>query len=222
MDKKGKETDILTLESTSKVSDNNNLTALVAPTAKTNLNQCMYLLVMYLQTPNKTLYKPRYLRVTLVKLWRHLVVCMWKCFFGIGPSHFLRHQTLPGSPPDSKRHHGRVHRPTWVRNNCINQTHILFFLASSFVLLTSVKNRVSSFVTQLLLYLRLHSWDLTLADVDGAAEEMPELSDGDDDDDVDDEEQWQWMEEDSQPVTCLFCDRWDHPALAGPVCHCFS
>uniref|UniRef100_A0A3Q3CL86 type I protein arginine methyltransferase n=1 Tax=Haplochromis burtoni TaxID=8153 RepID=A0A3Q3CL86_HAPBU len=36
---------------------------------------------------------------------------------------------------------------------------------------------------------------------------MPELSDGDDDDDVDDEEQWQWMEEDSQPVTCLFCDR---------------
>ncbi|XP_005952958.2 protein arginine N-methyltransferase 3 [Haplochromis burtoni] len=43
--------------------------------------------------------------------------------------------------------------------------------------------------------------------VDGAAEEMPELSDGDDDDDVDDEEQWQWMEEDSQPVTCLFCDR---------------
>lgn len=37
---------------------------------------------------------------------------------------------------------------------------------------------------------------------------MPELSDGnDDDDDVDDEEQWQWMEEDGQPVTCLFCDR---------------
>lgn len=51
--------------------------------------------------------------------------------------------------------------------------------------------------------------DFTLADVDGATEEMPELSDGDDDDDddVDDEEQWQWMEEDSQPVTCLFCDR---------------
>ncbi|XP_017282208.1 protein arginine N-methyltransferase 3 [Kryptolebias marmoratus] len=42
---------------------------------------------------------------------------------------------------------------------------------------------------------------------DGAAERMPELSDGDDDDvDDDDEEQWQWME-DSQPVTCLFCDR---------------
>lgn len=89
--KKGKKTDILTLESTSKVSDNYNLTALVAPTAKTNLNQCMYLFVMYLQTPNKTLYKPRYLRVTLVKRWRHLVVCMWKCFFGMGPSHLLRH-----------------------------------------------------------------------------------------------------------------------------------
>ncbi|XP_033481287.2 protein arginine N-methyltransferase 3 [Epinephelus lanceolatus] len=41
---------------------------------------------------------------------------------------------------------------------------------------------------------------------DGDADEMPELSDGDDED-VDDEEQWQWMEEDSQPVTCLFCDR---------------
>ncbi|XP_026234669.1 protein arginine N-methyltransferase 3 isoform X1 [Anabas testudineus] len=41
----------------------------------------------------------------------------------------------------------------------------------------------------------------------GAAEEIPELSDGDDDDLDDDEEQWQWMEEDSQPVTCLFCDR---------------
>ncbi|XP_071345586.1 protein arginine N-methyltransferase 3 [Trachinotus anak] len=39
------------------------------------------------------------------------------------------------------------------------------------------------------------------------AEEMPELSDGDDDDIEEDEEQWQWMEEDSQPVTCLFCDR---------------
>lgn len=38
---------------------------------------------------------------------------------------------------------------------------------------------------------------------------MPELSDGDDDIE-EDEEQWQWMEEeDSQPVTCLFCDRWD-------------
>ncbi|XP_070818175.1 protein arginine N-methyltransferase 3 [Chaetodon trifascialis] len=41
---------------------------------------------------------------------------------------------------------------------------------------------------------------------DGAAEEMPELSDGDDDED---EEQWQWMEEEGQQasVTCLFCDR---------------
>lgn len=47
-----------------------------------------------------------------------------------------------------------------------------------------------------------------LADGDGAAKEMPELSDGDDDDIDDDEEQWQWMEEeDSQQVTCLFCDR---------------
>ncbi|CAJ1049575.1 protein arginine N-methyltransferase 3 [Xyrichtys novacula] len=42
----------------------------------------------------------------------------------------------------------------------------------------------------------------------GAPEEMPELSDGDDEDiDDDEEEQWQWMEEDSQPVTCLFCNR---------------
>ncbi|GLD55806.1 protein arginine N-methyltransferase 3 [Lates japonicus] len=41
---------------------------------------------------------------------------------------------------------------------------------------------------------------------DAAVEDMPELSDGDDDAD-EDEEQWQWMEEDSQPVTCLFCDR---------------
>ncbi|KAF7649672.1 hypothetical protein LDENG_00137680 [Lucifuga dentata] len=40
---------------------------------------------------------------------------------------------------------------------------------------------------------------------DEAAEEMPELSD--DDDDGDDEEQWQWMEEDRQPIMCLFCDR---------------
>ncbi|XP_059203444.1 protein arginine N-methyltransferase 3 [Centropristis striata] len=43
---------------------------------------------------------------------------------------------------------------------------------------------------------------------DAAAEEMPELSDGDDDDF--DEDVWQSMEEeDSQPVTvtCLFCDR---------------
>ncbi|KAM7015313.1 protein arginine N-methyltransferase 3 [Tautogolabrus adspersus] len=46
---------------------------------------------------------------------------------------------------------------------------------------------------------------------DEAAEEMPELSDGDDEDiDDEEEEQWKWMEEDdgdSQPVTCLFCDR---------------
>ncbi|XP_044211617.1 protein arginine N-methyltransferase 3 [Thunnus albacares] len=44
---------------------------------------------------------------------------------------------------------------------------------------------------------------------DGAAEDMPELSDDDNYDD-DDEEQWQCMEEEeegSQPVTCLFCDR---------------
>uniref|UniRef100_A0A3B4UV50 Protein arginine N-methyltransferase 3 n=1 Tax=Seriola dumerili TaxID=41447 RepID=A0A3B4UV50_SERDU len=48
----------------------------------------------------------------------------------------------------------------------------------------------------------------TLTDGDRADEEMPELSDGDDDDIEDDEEQWQWLEEeDSQPVTCLFCDR---------------
>lgn len=49
-----------------------------------------------------------------------------------------------------------------------------------------------------------------LTDGDGAAEEMPELSDGDDDIDDDDEEQWQWLEEDDGPpvsVTCLFCDR---------------
>ncbi|XP_077375539.1 protein arginine N-methyltransferase 3 isoform X2 [Festucalex cinctus] len=35
---------------------------------------------------------------------------------------------------------------------------------------------------------------------------MPELSDGDSDS-GDDKEQWQWVEEDSQQVTCLFCDR---------------
>uniref|UniRef100_A0A4W6ELY1 Protein arginine N-methyltransferase 3 n=1 Tax=Lates calcarifer TaxID=8187 RepID=A0A4W6ELY1_LATCA len=46
----------------------------------------------------------------------------------------------------------------------------------------------------------------TLTDGDAAVEDMPELSDGDDDAD-EDEEQWQWMEEDNQPVTCLFCDR---------------
>ncbi|KAM4603038.1 protein arginine N-methyltransferase 3 [Polymixia lowei] len=45
--------------------------------------------------------------------------------------------------------------------------------------------------------------------LDGAGEDVPELSDTEDDDD--DEEQWQWMEEenseDRQQVTCLFCDR---------------
>lgn len=48
--------------------------------------------------------------------------------------------------------------------------------------------------------------NLTVADV--AAEEMPDLSDGDDEDMDGDGEQWQWMEEDSQPVSCLFCERW--------------
>lgn len=47
--------------------------------------------------------------------------------------------------------------------------------------------------------------NLTVADV--AAEEMPDLSDGDDEDMDGDGEQWQWMEEDSQPVSCLFCER---------------
>ncbi|KAM6950005.1 protein arginine N-methyltransferase 3 isoform 1-T2 [Lycodopsis pacificus] len=45
---------------------------------------------------------------------------------------------------------------------------------------------------------------------DGAADEMPELSDGDDEDMDNDEEPWQWEEEeDGLPVnvTCLFCDR---------------
>ncbi|XP_061526089.1 protein arginine N-methyltransferase 3 isoform X3 [Phycodurus eques] len=37
-------------------------------------------------------------------------------------------------------------------------------------------------------------------------EDMPELSDRDGDS-SDNEDQWQWMEEDSQQVTCLFCDR---------------
>lgn len=47
-----------------------------------------------------------------------------------------------------------------------------------------------------------------MTDCDGAAEEMPELSDGEDD--GDDEEQWQWMEEGGSErvdVPCLFCDR---------------
>ncbi|XP_057691675.1 protein arginine N-methyltransferase 3 [Corythoichthys intestinalis] len=35
-------------------------------------------------------------------------------------------------------------------------------------------------------------------------EDMPELSSGDS---GDDQEQWQWTEEDSQQVSCLFCDR---------------
>lgn len=57
-----------------------------------------------------------------------------------------------------------------------------------------------------------------LVDCDGAADEMPELSDGDDDG-GDDEEEWQWMEEgDTEQVNvpCLLCDRWDYatvPAL---------
>lgn len=39
---------------------------------------------------------------------------------------------------------------------------------------------------------------------------MPELSDGDDDDDDDvDADEEQWMEEESQTVICLFCDKWD-------------
>lgn len=47
-----------------------------------------------------------------------------------------------------------------------------------------------------------------LSECDGAAEEMPELSDGEED--GDDEEQWQWMEEEDGAqvnVPCLFCDR---------------
>lgn len=50
-----------------------------------------------------------------------------------------------------------------------------------------------------------------LTDCDRAAEDMPELSDGDDDEYDGDEEQWQCMDEEeeeySQTVTCLFCDR---------------
>lgn len=38
---------------------------------------------------------------------------------------------------------------------------------------------------------------------------MPELSDGEEDEE-NDEEQWQWMEEETQPVSCLFCDRWEN------------
>lgn len=55
-----------------------------------------------------------------------------------------------------------------------------------------------------------------LIDCDGAADEMPELSDGDD---GDDEEQWQWMEEgDTEQVNvpCLFCDRWDYATINAP------
>ncbi|XP_022066110.1 protein arginine N-methyltransferase 3 [Acanthochromis polyacanthus] len=52
---------------------------------------------------------------------------------------------------------------------------------------------------------------------DGAADEMPELSD--EEDNEDDEEQWQWMEEDSQPVTCLFCDR-SLTSVAATLQHC--
>uniref|UniRef100_A0A3Q1I149 Protein arginine N-methyltransferase 3 n=1 Tax=Acanthochromis polyacanthus TaxID=80966 RepID=A0A3Q1I149_9TELE len=56
-----------------------------------------------------------------------------------------------------------------------------------------------------------------LTDGDGAADEMPELSD--EEDNEDDEEQWQWMEEDSQPVTCLFCDR-SLTSVAATLQHC--
>uniref|UniRef100_A0A1A8PMM6 Protein arginine N-methyltransferase 3 n=1 Tax=Nothobranchius rachovii TaxID=451742 RepID=A0A1A8PMM6_9TELE len=41
---------------------------------------------------------------------------------------------------------------------------------------------------------------------DVVAEDMPELSDGDEDDE-DDVDKEQWMEEESQPVSCLFCDK---------------
>lgn len=62
-------------------------------------------------------------------------------------------------------------------------------------------NFTSTYVTR-----KLERCSVLSTDCDGAADEMPELSDGDDD--GDDEEQWQWMEEgDSQQVTCLFCDR---------------
>lgn len=50
-----------------------------------------------------------------------------------------------------------------------------------------------------------------LLDCGGAADDMPELSDGDDD--ADEEEKWQWMEEgdtEQVHVPCLFCDRWDY------------
>uniref|UniRef100_A0A3B5B1W1 type I protein arginine methyltransferase n=1 Tax=Stegastes partitus TaxID=144197 RepID=A0A3B5B1W1_9TELE len=47
---------------------------------------------------------------------------------------------------------------------------------------------------------------------------MPELSD--EEDNEDDGEQWQWMEEeDSQPVTCLFCDR-SLSSVAETLQHC--
>lgn len=55
-----------------------------------------------------------------------------------------------------------------------------------------------------------------LIDCDGAADEMPELSDGDD---GDDEELWQWMEEgdtEQANVPCLFCDRCDYATINAP------
>ncbi|KAI3377355.1 hypothetical protein L3Q82_008559, partial [Scortum barcoo] len=55
---------------------------------------------------------------------------------------------------------------------------------------------------------------------DGAAEEMPELSDCDEEDD--DEEQWQCMEEEEeggQQVTCLFCDR-SLSSVSATLQHC--
>ncbi|XP_029946360.1 protein arginine N-methyltransferase 3 isoform X2 [Salarias fasciatus] len=53
---------------------------------------------------------------------------------------------------------------------------------------------------------------------DMAADDMPELSDGDDE--IDDEEQWmEEEEEDSQSVTCLFCDRL-LSSVAATLQHC--
>lgn len=58
---------------------------------------------------------------------------------------------------------------------------------------------------------------IALIDCDGAADEMPELSDGDDEE--------QWMEEgDTEQVNvpCLFCDRWDYATVNAPnnLGHC--
>lgn len=57
-----------------------------------------------------------------------------------------------------------------------------------------------------------------LLDCDAAADEMPELSDGDDD--VDDDEQWQWMDDaDTEQVNvpCPYCDRWDNSTIVNIV-----